>query len=94
MDNIHRMQTKLRKITSDRKKEGGVLGVKSVKELEYEETLEAQRHALRELRARTQHLEVNKKGISYVFYWKLQYFRNSPSENCLLLAGISFLIHE
>lgn len=91
IDIIHRMQTKLRKITSDRKKEGGVLGVKSVKELEYEETVEAQRHALRELRARNQHLEVTRKGTSYVFYLKLQYVRNSPSESCLLLPGISIL---
>ncbi|KAK4301870.1 hypothetical protein Pmani_026022 [Petrolisthes manimaculis] len=56
-DKIKKMQTKLRKITSDRKKDGVGLGVRSVKEVEYEETVEVQRHALRELRSRNQHLE-------------------------------------
>ncbi|XP_063876362.1 protein fantom-like isoform X3 [Scylla paramamosain] len=56
-DKIKKLQTKLRKLISDKKKDDKGGTSFSLKEMEYQEVLETQQLTIRDLRLKTQHLE-------------------------------------
>ncbi|MPC14131.1 Cytochrome c oxidase assembly protein COX15 [Portunus trituberculatus] len=56
-DKIKKLQTKLRKLISDKKKDDKGGSSFSLKEMEYQEALESQQLTIRDMRLKTQHLE-------------------------------------